>query len=103
MLVSLYRKEWADMWPISRVARASAVAVALALGALGVALAQEGVHWSYEGESGPEHWGDLSPEYTTCSQGVEQSPVDIPAGAPVNPAGITFSYQPSAVNIFNNG
>ena len=43
------------MWSISRIARATTLAVALALVALGVALAQEGVHWSYEGESGPEH------------------------------------------------
>ena len=86
-----------------RIARAAALAVALALVAFGVALAQEGVHWSYEGESGPEHWGEFSPDYAGCAKGVEQSPVDIPAGAPVNPANIAFSYHPSAVNIFNNG
>jgi carbonic anhydrase len=79
------------------------LAVILALVAFGVALAQEGVHWSYEGESGPEHWGDLSPDFAACAKGVEQSPVDIPAGAPLNPADIAISYQPSAVNIFNNG
>lgn len=77
------------------------VAVALMVG--GTALAQEGVHWSYEGESGPEHWGELSPDFAACAKGLEQSPVDIPANAPLNPADITFSYKPSAVNIFNNG
>ena len=86
-----------------RIARAVALAVALALVAVGVALAQEGVHWSYEGDTGPEHWGDLSPDYAACSNGVEQSPVDIPADTPVNPPNISFSYQPSAVNIINNG
>jgi carbonic anhydrase len=91
------------MWSVSRFARATALAVALALVAFGVALAQEGVHWSYEGESGPDHWGDLDRKFAACAKGVEQSPVDIPASAPVNPANITFSYQPSAVNIFNNG
>jgi carbonic anhydrase len=91
------------MWSVSRIARATLLAVALSLAAFGVALAQEGVHWSYEGESGPEHWGQLSSGFAACAKGVEQSPVDIPAGAPVNPADIAFSYQPSAVNIFNNG
>jgi carbonic anhydrase len=91
------------MAPFSRIARAAALAVALAFVAVGVALAQEGVHWSYEGESGPEHWGDLSPDFAACAAGVEQSPIDIPVGAPVNLADIAFSYQPSAVNIFNNG
>jgi len=91
------------MWSFSRIARALTLAVALALVAFGVALAQEGVHWSYEGDTGPEHWGELSPDYAACSKGVEQSPVDIPASAPVNPANLAFKYQPSAVNIFNNG
>ena len=91
------------MRSFNRYARAVALAVALALVAFGVALAQEGVHWSYEGESGPEHWGDLSPDFAACAKGVEQSPVDIPASTPVNPADIAFSYRPSAVNIFNNG
>ena len=91
------------MRSISRIVRATTFALALALVAFGVALAQEGVHWSYEGESGPEHWGDLSPEFAACSKGVEQSPIDIPAGAPVNVADIAFSYQPNELKIFNNG
>jgi carbonic anhydrase len=65
--------------------------------------ASEGVHWGYEGEAGPEHWGELSPDYAACSQGMEQSPVDIPATTPVNPPGLQFNYQPSALNIVNNG
>jgi carbonic anhydrase len=91
------------MRSFSRIARALVLALALALMAFGVALAQEAVHWSYEGESGPEHWGDLSPDFAACAKGVEQSPVDIPPDAPVNPAGVAFSYQPSAINIVNNG
>ena len=91
------------MRSISRIARAAAIAVALVLVAFGGALAQEGVDWSYKGESGPEHWGDLSPEFAACSKGVEQSPIDIPASAPVNPADIAFNYKSKALEIFNNG
>jgi carbonic anhydrase len=91
------------MWSVNRITRAVTLAVALALMAFGVALAQESVRWSYEGESGPEHWGDLSPDFAACAKGVEQSPVDIPASAPVNPANIGFNYQPKALEIFNNG
>lgn len=36
--------------------------------------------WSYEGETGPESWGDLSEEYATCGTGQSQSPIDIPTG-----------------------
>jgi carbonic anhydrase len=59
--------------------------------------------WGYEGAIGPAYWGDLNPDYAACSQGAEQSPVDIPATAPVNAAGLRFNYQPSALNIANNG
>ena len=79
------------------------LALALMLMIGGVALASEGTHWSYGGESGPDHWGDLSPDYAACATGVEQSPVDIPADAALNAGDISFSYQPSAVNIVNNG
>lgn len=61
------------------------------------------VHWTYEGEAGPEHWGELSPDFALCGSGLAQTPIDVPAAATTNPADITFNYQPSAVNIFNNG
>ncbi len=66
-------------------------------------LAQHAVHWSYEGDTGPEHWGDLAPEFALCATGTEQSPVDIPAGAPLNPADISFHYQTVPLAILNNG
>jgi carbonic anhydrase len=77
----------------------------MALGMIGVAgaVAADEVHWGYSGETGPAHWGELSPDFATCAKGTEQSPVDIPAGAPVNPASIVFNYQPSALTIANNG
>lgn len=33
--------------------------------------------WSYEGVTGPEHWGELSPDYSACHFGVRQSPIDL--------------------------
>jgi carbonic anhydrase len=68
-----------------------------------VAVASGPVHWTYEGDEGPEHWGELSPDFALCSTGVEQSPVNIPADAALNPADLGYNYLPSAVNIFNNG
>ena len=44
------------------------------------------VHWGYEGEEGPEHWADLSPEYTLCRDGREQSPVDLTDAVPASGA-----------------
>jgi carbonic anhydrase len=65
--------------------------------------ASDPVHWGYDGDVGPEYWGVLSPEFAACAEGREQSPVDIPATAPVNPPQLRFDYQPSALNIVNNG
>ncbi len=33
-------------------------------------------HWSYHGDEGPSHWGDIDPTYSTC-KGHEQSPIDL--------------------------
>jgi carbonic anhydrase len=87
----------------AKLSRVVAFSIALALFTFGAALADEGVHWAYEGAKGPENWGSLSPDFATCSTGTAQSPIDIPADAPLNPENIAFSYQPSALNILNNG
>jgi carbonic anhydrase len=77
--------------------------LALVMAATGSTRAQGPVHWSYDGEAGPEHWGELSPDYALCSTGQEQSPINIPAAAPLNPANLTYSYLPSSLTILNNG
>lgn len=58
-------------------------------------------HWSYEGETGPEHW--ISGGFCDEGVGAEQSPIDIPADAPVHSADIEFSYNPFAMAVLNNG
>lgn len=60
-------------------------------------------HWEYEGEEGPEHWGELDPSFALCSTGEAQSPIDITTTQSLSLQNIEFSYQPSALNIFNNG
>jgi carbonic anhydrase len=65
--------------------------------------AAEGPHWSYSGDTGPERWGDLSPDYVACSQGKQQSPVDIGQVPPSKLPVIHFKYRPSALAVVNNG
>ena len=60
-------------------------------------------HWTYEGEEGPEHWGDLDPSFAVCSTGRAQSPIDLVNAQMVRLTDIQFDYQPSALNEFNNG
>lgn len=61
------------------------------------------VHWTYEGDEGPAHWGELSADYATCGSGKSQSPIDVTNPSPQDLANIEFYYQPSKINILNNG
>jgi carbonic anhydrase len=63
------------------------------------------VHWAYEGETGPQAWGQLKPDFSTCSSGKRQSPINIENGAtlqgPAEP--VQFAYAPSNGTVVNNG
>jgi carbonic anhydrase len=61
------------------------------------------VEWHYEGSAGPDHWGDLCPDFAACN-GQQQSPINI-SGVMVDPAlqALTMDYISSTVHIFNNG
>ena len=60
-------------------------------------------HWSYEGATGPDHWGDLSPDYAKCKTGSEQSPINITGSVASDLPAIEFHYTESALKIINNG
>jgi len=81
------------------------VCVFLVFVAGGVVSAGHGgsAHWGYEGEAGPEHWGDLSPEFAACKTGEEQSPVDITGAAKADLPAIGFDYHDASLAIINNG
>src|SRR5580692_7751500 len=66
--------------------------------------AQTTAPWDYEGKRGALTWGKLDPAYKACSQGHEQSPVDI-RGARLNKAlqPIEFHYISGPVTLENNG
>lgn len=38
---------------------------------------EDNPHWGYEGDVGPEQWGELSEEFQTCKIGRQQSPIDL--------------------------
>jgi carbonic anhydrase len=61
------------------------------------------VHFTYEGEDGPAHWGTLKTDWAVCGTGKQQSPIDIVKAAPQDLPNIVFHYQPSNVTILNNG
>lgn len=64
-----------------------------------------GAAWSYEGATGPQAWGNITPQYSTCDRGRRQSPIHITDAdslpGPAEP--LQLNYQPSGGSIVNNG
>ncbi len=62
--------------------------------------------WSYEGETGPEYWGDLDSANAVCTNGEEQSPINIETAKTVKGAEVEelkFNYAPTNFSLVNNG
>lgn len=81
-----------------RFDRMAALVFALAVSAM----AQTGAPWNYEGKTGPLNWAKLDPAYKACSEGHEQSPIDI-RGARLNKnlQPIEFHYRAGSVTLEN--
>jgi len=58
------------------------------------------VHWTYEGEEGPEHWGE---NYPTCANGKKQSPLNITGEMGKTRDTISPGYKETPLKIINNG
>ncbi len=63
------------------------------------------LHWAYDGETGPQAWGRLKPEFSLCRTGRRQSPISIDESStlqgPAEP--IQFNYTPSNGTVVNTG
>ena len=59
--------------------------------------------WSYGGTTGPDHWGDLNPEFAPCKRGHSQSPIDIRTTQKTDLPAIRFDYKPAPLHIIDNG
>jgi carbonic anhydrase len=72
----------------------------------GTSLGEEthaGPHWSYEGATGPNNWGNLDAVNRVCSTGTQQSPIDLsePVSARQPPLNLGWKTRPDT--IVNNG
>lgn len=61
------------------------------------------VHWAYGGDTGPDSWGMLKPDFKTCMMGKRQSPIDIRDGIKVQLEPIQFEYRPTPFKVLDNG
>jgi carbonic anhydrase len=60
-------------------------------------------HWDYHGPAGPQAWGGLQPQFSMCSTGQRQSPIDIREGLAVDLEPVQFNYQASGFAVVDNG
>jgi carbonic anhydrase len=111
-LRSIWRRRRATDLPAQFAALAAlATVVACAPGMpFGGAKAPEaepaGPQWTYDGASGPSHWAELQSDFALCSNGKEQSPIDI-----VRPKllaadwllPLQIKFNPSKVQMVNDG
>ena len=76
----------------------------LAFSFAAAAAGQTEASWNYVGKTGPLNWGKLDPAFRACSQGHEQSPIDI-RHARLNKSlqPIEFHYLSGPVEFENTG
>jgi carbonic anhydrase len=82
--------------------RVAALSIGVVLGYV-VSAQGEGMHWTYTGHGGPTEWGALSPEFSTCKLGKNQSPIDIRGAKAADLPPIKFDYKPSPLKVIDNG
>jgi len=65
----------------------------------------EEVHWSYQGDTGPDHWGELSDANAVCANGKEQSPInmDFSKIKKAEKGSLQVNYSPTVFSVANNG
>ncbi len=66
-------------------------------------LAAEGTHWTYEGNTGPDKWGDLDTANNVCSLGSQQSPIDIIGSIKAQLPPLRIAWGKTVDTIVNNG
>jgi carbonic anhydrase len=55
--------------------------------------------WSYEGDTGPAHWGSLTPAFAACSAGSSQSPVNLVASGISQMPLLQATHKPAALHV----
>lgn len=66
--------------------------------------ASASLHWGYEAQSGPGQWGDLTPDFSQCKVGKNQTPINITQSyATTHKHPIQIEYKLAPQDIVFNG
>lgn len=60
-------------------------------------------HWSYEGNGGPQNWGQLQADFRVCDLGLEQTPIDLKAATRAEVGLVEPNFREIPLTILNNG
>ena len=63
----------------------------------------EEVSWSYEGATGPVQWGSLDASFAACTEGSQQSPIDLAGGIPAQGGTLKVDWQSTGAEVVDNG
>jgi carbonic anhydrase len=79
------------------------ICVAFGFGVAAHAAEPAAHHWSYSGETGPEHWGSEDPAFATCGIGKHQSPIDIGKTLVKDLPELKFDYKDVPLKVTDTG
>lgn len=60
-------------------------------------------HWAYLGEVGPKHWSELKGKFKMCSEGKQQSPINIIPNKHIELKSLDLEYKADSKTIIDNG
>ncbi len=60
-------------------------------------------HWAYLGEVGAKHWSELNKDFNMCSEGKQQSPINIVATKDIELKPLDLNYTTDSKTIIDNG
>jgi carbonic anhydrase len=85
-------------------ATGAGTALTIGSGSLKRAIADKNApNWGYVGQTSPEHWSELSPSYSACQVGSDQSPINLHDAIKADLAEVKVDYQPIPLRILNTG
>ena len=60
-------------------------------------------HWGYMGDVAPSHWSEVKKEFNMCSEGKQQSPINVVATKDTDLKALDLQYKTGSSTIINNG
>jgi len=60
-------------------------------------------HWGYTADVGPSHWSELNEKFNMCSEGKQQSPINVVATSDIELPTLNLAYTTGSKSIIDNG